>query len=116
MIWLPHPCLLGPKKGRKWYVTPAISGVPNTKRGDTIRSGYVTPAFSGAQKRAAWLQNPFSGVPNAKRDEKIRSGITSAFSGIPNTKRGETIMIGYLTPYLLKGAKEGGIATQSLNY
>ena len=27
---------LGPKRGRKWYVNPAFSGVPN--KGDKIRS------------------------------------------------------------------------------
>ena len=34
----PHPLphLLGPKRGRKCYVTPAFSGVPN--KGDKIRS------------------------------------------------------------------------------
>ena len=53
----------GPKKGRKCYVTPAFSGIPNAKRGEQnqkwsstkgnkIRSGYLTPAFPGAQKRA----------------------------------------------------------------
>ena len=34
--WPPHPCLLGPKRGRKCYVTLAFSGVPN--KGDKIRS------------------------------------------------------------------------------
>ena len=29
----------GPKRARKYYVTPAISGVPNAKRGNKIRSG-----------------------------------------------------------------------------
>ena len=39
-------------------MSPAFSGVPNTKRGDKIRSGYLTLAFSGAQKRAELLHNP----------------------------------------------------------
>ena len=35
------------------------------KGGERIRSGYLNPAFSGAQKRAEVLRNPaFSGVPN----------------------------------------------------
>ena len=47
---LPHPYLLGgPKRGRKCYVTPAFSGVPN--KGDKIRSGYLTPAFSGVTSK-----------------------------------------------------------------
>ena len=86
----------GPKRGRKCYVTPAFSGVPNAKRGEhnqkwlphlcllkgpkeggnatsslhsagsptpsirsKIRSGYVTLAFSGAQRRAEMLRNPY---------------------------------------------------------
>ena len=48
----------GPKRGRNCYVTPAFTGIPNAKRGDKIRSGYLTFAFSGAQKRAEVLRNP----------------------------------------------------------
>ena len=47
-----------PKRGRNCYVTPAFQGVPNAKRGDKIRSGNLTRAFSGAQKRAELLRNP----------------------------------------------------------
>ena len=64
----------GPSKGRKWYVTPVFSGFPNTKRGVKIRSGYLTPAFLGALKRAKLLRNPcVLGFPKAKRGDKIRS-------------------------------------------
>ena len=49
---------LGPKRGRNCYVTSTFSGIPNAKRGEKIRSGYLTPAFSGAQKRAEVLRNP----------------------------------------------------------
>ena len=45
-----------PKRGRKCYVTPAFSGIPN--KGNNIRSGCLTPAFSGAQKRAEMLRHP----------------------------------------------------------
>ena len=38
----------GPKGGRNCYVTPAFSRVP--QKGDTIRIGCLTPAFSGARK------------------------------------------------------------------
>ena len=49
----------GQKRVEEWcYITPAFSGVPNAKRGDKIRSGYLTLAFSGAQKRAELLHNP----------------------------------------------------------
>ena len=72
---LSHPCILGdhqtkgaapplpswgPKRGRKCYVTLAVSGVPNAKKGGEITSGCLTPAFSGAQKRAEMLRHPCS--------------------------------------------------------
>ena len=71
-----------PKRGRNCYITPAFSGVPNKgdkikagpkegenatpplhsrgspTKGNKIRSGSLTPAFSGAQKRADLLRNP----------------------------------------------------------
>ena len=49
---------LGPKRRRNCYVTSAFSGIPNAKLEDKIRSGYLTFAFSGAQKRAELLRNP----------------------------------------------------------
>ena len=63
---VPHPCILGG---------------PQTK-GDKIRIGCLTPAFSGAQKRAQMLHHPsILGDPQTKGD-KIRSGcLTPAFSG-----------------------------------
>ena len=52
-----------PKRGRKCYVTPAFSGVPN--KGDKIRSGYLTPAFSGVTSKI-WH------IPNAQEALKTR--------------------------------------------
>ena len=110
----------GPKRGRKCYVTPAFSGIPNKgeqnqkwslTKGNKIRSGYLTLAFSGVQKRAGMLRHPCilgdpqqrgaksEVVPNKgehnpkwlphpcllggpKRGRK--SYVTPAFSGIPN--------------------------------
>ena len=46
----------GPKRGQKCYVTPASRG--SSAKGNKIRSGYITPAFSGAQNWADWLHNP----------------------------------------------------------
>ena len=40
------------------YATPTILGVPNGKRAEEIRSGYLTHTFSGAEKRAELLRNP----------------------------------------------------------
>ena len=74
----------GPKRGRNCYVTPAFLGLPNAKLGEKIRSGYPTLAFSGAQKRAELLHNPYmlGGPSSAKGREKIRSGyLTTTFSG-----------------------------------
>ena len=48
--WLPHPYLLGGPKEAEMLRHPCILGDPQTK-GDKIRKGYLTPAFSGAQKR-----------------------------------------------------------------
>ena len=70
----------GPKRGRTCYVTPTFSGVPNAKRGEEIRNGYLTLAFSGAQKRAGLLRNPsVLGVPNQKgtKSELVASPLAS---------------------------------------
>ena len=45
----------GPKRGRKCYVTLAFSWVPN--KGDKIRSGYRTPAFSGVTSKIWHIPN-----------------------------------------------------------
>ena len=106
----------GPKRGRKCYVTLAFSGILNTKRGEQnrkwsptkgnkIRSGYLTPAFSRAQKRAAMLCHrcilgdpqqrgaksewAASLLPSRGPKRGRKCYVTLAFSGIPNTKRGE---------------------------
>ena len=114
-----------PKRGRDCGVTLAFSGVPNAKRGEKIRSGYLTPAFLGAQKGAGLLRNPciLGGPQRQARGENQKwlprpclppppkrgrdCGVTPAFSGIPNTKRGEKIRSGYLTPAFLGGPKRG---------
>ena len=46
----------GPKRGQNCYATPAFSGVRN--KGDKIKTGYLTAAFLGAQKRVALLRKP----------------------------------------------------------
>ena len=73
----------GPRGGRKCYVTPAFSGVPNAKRREKFRSGYLTPAFWGPTKgRKCYITPAFSGVPNAKHGEEINTRyLTHAFSG-----------------------------------
>ena len=72
----------GPSRGQKSYVSPAFSKIPDKR--NKIRSGYLTPAFSAAQKCAEMLHHPcIPGVPNKgeqnqkwspKKGNKIRSG------------------------------------------
>ena len=80
----------GPKRGRRYNVTPTFSGVPN-HNGNKITIDYLTLTFSRAQKRLnCYIIAAFSGVPNAKRAEKFRSGyLTRAFSG--GQKRAEVL-------------------------
>ena len=119
----------GSKRGQKCYTTPEFSRIPNPKRREKkeIRIGCLTPAFSGAQKRAETLHHPclLRGPQHQVRGEKGSSElaasplsserpkrgwkcyITPAFSGVPNAKRGEKkeIRIGCLTPAFLVAPK-----------
>ena len=46
--WPLNPCPLGgPHVGKDSYITPAILGVPNAKRRDKIRIGYLTTTILG---------------------------------------------------------------------
>ena len=104
---------------------PCSLGVPNAKRRGKFRCGYLTPAFSGVEKRAQVLRDPcILRVPNR---EVFRSGcLTSAFYGAQ--KRAEVIRNpcslrgpqrhaqgenGKWLPHpcLLGGPQEGGSAT-----
>ena len=73
---LPSP---EPKKRRKCYVTPAISGSPT--KGKIIKSGYLTTAFSGAQRRPEMLRHAcILGMPKAGNKNRI-GYLTLAFMG-----------------------------------
>ena len=63
--WLPQPCVLGgPKEGGNAMSPLHSEGSAMPSAGNKIRSGCLTLAFSGAQKRAEMLRDPaFSGVP-----------------------------------------------------
>ena len=93
--WLPHPCLLGgPKEGGNSRGPNAKRGEGRKTKGNKIRSGCLTPAFSVAQKRARLIRHPCilgdpqrqaRGAKNQKwsptKGNKIRSGcLTLAFS------------------------------------
>ena len=60
-----HTYLLGgPKEGRNATSPLHSPGSPKPRAGNKIRSGYLTPTFSGAQKRAEMLHHPcILGVP-----------------------------------------------------
>ena len=99
----------GPKSGRRCYITPAFSGVPN--KGDKIRIGCLTPAFLEARKRVEMPHNPLilggpqqraqnqNGLPHPYLLGGPKSGrkcyITRAFSGVPN--KGHKFRMGCLT-------------------
>ena len=86
----------GPKRGRNCHVTPAFSGVPNTKRREEIRSGCLTPGLLGAQKRAELLRGP-----------RMHGGSQRQARG------GNETWLPH--PCLLGGPKVGGIAMQPLH-
>ena len=64
--WAPHPCLHGcPEEGGN--ATSSVHFRESPTSGNKIRSGYLTPAFLRAQKRAETIRPlAFSGIPNAK--------------------------------------------------
>ena len=108
----------GPIRGRKCYVTPALWGFPNAKRGDENRkgsptkenrigSGCLTPTFSGAQKRAEILRHPC--ILGAAQ----RQGRRGKREVVPNI--GEQNRKWMPHPCLLGGPKEGGNATSPLH-
>ena len=122
-----------PKRGRNSDVTPAFSGVPG--KGGKIRSGYITPAFSGAHKWAEllrkpcilgspqcqaweenmkWLPHPcLLGGPEEGRIEGRRAMSPQHSRGSPTPSEGENEK--WLPhPCLLRAPKEGRIATQPL--
>ena len=89
-----------PTMGTNCYITPTFSGVPN--RGDKIRSGYLTLAFSGPTRgRNCYITPAFPALRH--KGEKIRSGyFTHASSRAP--KRAELLR----TPYILGGPQQRG--------
>ena len=105
----------GAKRGRNCYATRAFSRVPNTKRGDKFRSGHLTPALLGAQKRGKLLRNPsILGDPQQRGQNQkwlphrcllagpIKGRIATQplhSRGVRN--KGDKIKTGYLTPAVL---------------
>ena len=103
-MWLPHPCLLGgPKEGRN--ATSPLHSRRSPTKGNKIRSGCLTPAFLGTQKRAEMQRHPCilgdpqqrgtksevaaSPLPSWGPKRGRKCCVTPAFSRVPNAKRGE---------------------------
>ena len=63
------PAFSGVCRGRNCYITAAFSGDPNAKRGEKIRSAYVTSTFLGAQTRVVHSRG--SPTPRARRKSKV---------------------------------------------
>ena len=149
--WLPHPCLLGGPKERGNATSPLHSrGSPTPSAGSKIRSG---PQQRGTKIRSGYLTPTFSGILNANRGEqnqkwsptngnKTSSGnLAAAFSGaqkrakmlpnpgilgdpqpqargaksevVPNKREQNHKWLPH--PYVLKGPKERGNATSPLH-
>ena len=121
--WLPHPRILGgPKEDR--IATSHLDSWGSPTKGNKIRSGCLTPAFSGAQKRAEMLRHPciLGGTqrqaPGAKSEVAAstmlsrgpkrgrKCYVTPAFSGMPNKREQNQKWLP--DPCLLGGPKEGG--------
>ena len=109
-------------------MSPVHSRGSRTK-GNKIRIGCLTPAFSGAQKRAEMLCHPFilgdpeqtgmkselaaSPLPSRGTKRGLNWYVTTAFSGVPN--KGEQNQNWLPHPYLLGDPKEGGNGTSPLH-
>ena len=106
----------GPKKGRKCYVTPALSGVPNAKRRGQIQKWLPHPYFLGGPEEGGNGMSPLHcpGSPTASAGGETRGGcLNPTFSGAP--KRAEMlhhpcILMGSPTPSA-KGKFRSGCLT-----
>ena len=89
-----------PKRGRKCYITPTFSGVPN--KGNKIKAG---PKEGGnATSPLHSRGSPAKGINQSGPKRGRKCYVTPAFSGVPN--KGDKIKA---------GPKEGGNATSPLH-
>ena len=123
----------GPMRGQNCYVSPSFTAVPNANVRDKIRSGDLTPTFSGAHKGAELLRNPCtlggSPTPSAGTKSEVATSplpprgprrawncdTTPAFSEVANAKRGDKIQNRRPHACFLRGPEEDGMATQRLH-
>ena len=95
----PHPCLLGgPKEGGN--ATPPLHSRRSPINRNNMRSGCLTRAFSGAQKRAEMLRHPCILRDPQRQARRAKSQM------VP--KKGERNKKWLPHPCLLGGPKEGG--------
>ena len=74
----------GPERGRKRYVTPALSRVPNAKRRERNQKWLPRPYFLGGPKEGGNATSPLHcrGSPTPSTGSKIGNGcLTPTFSG-----------------------------------
>ena len=92
----------GPQRlaqGENWNRLPLLRG-PQSK-GDKIRIGCLTLAFSGAQKRAELLHNPcILGGPKRQAQGENQNWLPNPCLLRGPESKEENITIGYLTPAL----------------
>ena len=99
----------GPKRGRKCYITPAVSEVPH--KGGQIKAG---PKEGGnATSPLHSRGSPTKGTNQSRPKRGRNCYITPAFSGVPN--KGGQNQNWLPQSYLLGGPKEGGNATSPLH-
>ena len=104
----PHPYLLGgPKEGGNATSPLHSQGSPTPSTGSKIRSGCLTPTFSGAKKRAEMLHHP------CILDDPERQARGGKSKVVPN--KGEENQKWLPHPYLLGGPEEGRNATPPLH-
>ena len=108
---LHHRCILGsrqqrgqnqsmPKRGRKCYITPAFSGVPN--KGDKIKAGQKEGGNATSPLHSTG--SPTKGTKSSRPERGRKCYIIPEFLGVPN--KGDKIKA---------GPKVGGNATSPLH-
>ena len=103
--WLPHPCLLGgPKEGGN-AMSPLHSRGSPTK-GNKIRSGYLTSAFLGAQKRAEMLRHPCILVDPQRQAQGAKSEVAASPLPSRGCKRGRKCYVTLVSKRALTGPVE----------
>ena len=93
------------KYGQNGYITPAVSGVPNTQRRGKIKSGYIVAAILGPQKRESSLHNPGNLRDSRQSTRGPKMGevyITPTIAGVTNALWGDKIGSGNFSPAVLR--------------